>query len=124
MRSDENIPQLKDKIIQLEKQIASLKHAETALKKERDFISELLYWIDSLVVVVDLKGHVVSFNKASEQLSGYRFEDFQDTPFWDILILPEEREAVRSTITDVIRKGIAKTFQNYWVTKSGETPYA
>jgi len=121
MRSDQNIQQLKDQIFQLEKQIASLKHAETALKKERDFISELLYWIDSLVVVVDLKGRVVSFNKASEQLSGYHFDEFGDTPFWEILILPEERDAVRSTITDVIRRGMEKTFQNYWVTKSGET---
>jgi len=121
MNSDLNIQQLKDKISQLEKQIFSLKHAETALKKERDFISKLLYWIDSLVVVVDLKGRVVSFNKASEQLSGYRFHEFGDTPFWEILILPEEREAVRSTITDVIRKGMEKTFQNYWVTKSGGT---
>jgi len=121
MNSNESTRQLKDKIIQLEKQITSLKHAETAFKKERDFISELLYWIDSLVVVVDLKGRVVSFNKASEQLSGYRFEEFENTPFWEILISPEEREAVRSAITDVIRKGMEKTFQNYWVTKSGKT---
>jgi len=120
MQTDQRIHNLRNNIIKLEEKIAHLKSTELALKKERDFTSEVLYWIDSLVVVIDLEGRVANFNKASEQLSGYRFKDFGDTPFWDILILPEEREGVSSTIADVIKNGLPKTFQNYWVTKNGE----
>ena len=100
--------------------ITERKSAEAAIVKERDFISKVLAWIDSLVVVVDLKGYIIIFNRASEQLSGYQFNEVQDKPFWDILLLPEEREAVKQTIKDVIHKGIAKNFQNFWVTKSGQ----
>ena len=99
--------------------ITERKHAEAANTKERDFISNVLYWIDSLVVVIDMGGFIVSFNRASEQLSGYRFEEVQDRPFWDILLAPDEREGVETTIKDVAHKKLPKDFQNHWVTKAG-----
>jgi PAS domain S-box-containing protein len=113
-RRDQSI---NSKIEYLEEQIAILKDTQMALKRERDFTSQVLHWIDSLVVVIDLKGRVASFNKASEQLSGYRFEDFGDTPFWETLIPPEEREGVSATISGVINKGLPGSFQNHWITK-------
>lgn len=100
--------------------ITDRKHSEALIVQERDFISKVLAWIDSLVVVIDLHGYIIIFNRASEKLSGYQFSEVQDKPFWDILLLPQEREAVKQTITDVIHKGIAKNFQNCWVTKSGQ----
>ncbi len=96
------------------------RNAEAVIVQERDFISKVLAWIDSLVVVIDLKGYIAIFNRASELLSGYQFNEVQDKPFWDILLMPEEHEAVKQTIKDVIQKGIAKNFQNFWVTKSGQ----
>jgi PAS domain S-box-containing protein len=100
--------------------ITERKTAEAEMIQEHDFISKVLAWIDSLVVVVDLQGYIVVFNRASEKLSGYQFSEVQDKPFWDILLIPEEREAVKQTIKDVIHKGIAKNFTNFWVTKSGQ----
>jgi len=100
--------------------VTERRKAEALIVQERDFISKVLSWIDSLVVVIDLKGYIAIFNRASEQLSGYRFSEVQDRPFWDILLMPEEREAVKQIIKDVIHKGIAKNFQNFWVTKFGQ----
>jgi len=99
--------------------ITERKNAEATIVQERDFISKVLAWIDSLVVVINLGGYIVLFNRASEKLSGYQFIEVRDKPFWDILLMPEEREAVKQTIRDVIHKGIAKNFENFWVTKSG-----
>ncbi|CAB1058712.1 hypothetical protein D1BOALGB6SA_3469 [Olavius sp. associated proteobacterium Delta 1] len=119
MVSNETGKELKHKIEKLEKENSNLKGTEQSLKRERDFILEVLYWTDSLVVVIDLKGYMVTFNRSSEKLSGYRFEEVQDKPFWDILISPEEREGVKSAITEVIKKGLPDKFQNFWVTKDG-----
>ena len=119
MLSDETCAGLKHKVEMLEKELANLRSTEQAIKKERDFIYEVLYWTDSLVVVVDLKGFIVTFNRSSEQLSGYGFEEVQDKPFWDILIPIEERNAVKTAITDVIKDGLPNMFQNCWVTKGG-----
>ena len=100
--------------------ITERKQLEKAMIQEKEFISTVLYWIDSLVVVIDINGYIVSFNRASEQLSGYRFEEVQDRPFWDILLSPDEREGVEATIKDVINKQLPKNFQNHWVTKTGK----
>ena len=62
MVSDETHIELKHKIEKLETELAKLKDAEKSLKRERDFIYEVLYWTDSLVVVIDLNGYIVSFN--------------------------------------------------------------
>ncbi len=96
------------------------KHTAKAITKERDFISEVLYWIDSLVVVIDIDGYIINFNRASEQLSGYCFEEVQDRPFWDILLSPDEKEGVKTAIKDVLHKELPKEFRNHWVTKTGQ----
>ena len=119
MVSEEAHEKLQHKIAKLKKELSKLRNVEQSLKKERDFIGEVLYWTDSLVVVTDLNGYIVKFNRCSEKLSGYRFEEVRDKPFWDILLTSEEKEAVKSAITDVIEKGLPDTFQNYWVTKNG-----
>ena len=100
--------------------ITERKQAETAIIKERNYISKVLYWIDSLVVVIDIEGYIISFNRASEQLSGYSFEELKGKPFWDTLLAPDEREGVKSTIKDVIHKEFTKDFRNHWITKTGE----
>ena len=119
MVSNETHDELKRKISEFEKELSDLKDAKKSLKKERDFINEVLHWTDALVVVIDLNGYIVKFNRSSEKLSGYSFEELRDKPFWDILLTPEERAGVKSAISAVIEKGLPDTFQNYWVTKDG-----
>jgi len=94
----------------------------SVVEKQRlshDLIYEVLYWIDSLVLVIDTEGYIIVFNRASERLSGYRLEELQYRPFWDLLILPEERNAVKNTIRDVTEKGLPNEFRNHWRTKDG-----
>ncbi len=120
MVSPETYAELKVKIGDLEKQIANLKHTEQSFKNERDFINEVLYWIESLVVVIDLNGYILLFNRASEKLSGYSFDEVRDRPFWDILISNEEREGVKRAITNVIDEALPNNFQNHWITTDGD----
>lgn len=111
---------LRDLSVQLQTQLSEREEIENQiLKKEQLLISEVLHWIDSLVVLIDLNGYIVKFNRSSEKLSGYLFEEVRKKPFWEILIAAEEREGVKSAITHVIEKGLPDRFQNCWVTKNG-----
>ena len=100
--------------------ITERKRAEKALIKERDFVSAILRWIESIVVVVDLNGYVVSFNKAAEDCSGYQLEELRNKPFWDILVPQRDRRSVQEIIFNVKVKLISVENENYWLSKNGQ----
>ena len=101
-------------------EITERKQIEAAIKKERDFAAAILYWIDSIVVVLDLDGYIQKFNKAAEKCSGYTFEEVQKKPFWEILVPPGERNSVKKAILNVKTALLTAENENFWVTKDGQ----
>jgi PAS domain S-box-containing protein len=120
MVTDSGNAKLLRKIAELENEVSELRHAGQKLRAEDTFVREVLYWIDSLVVVIDLNGFIVNFNRASEKLSGYRFKEIQDKPFWDTLLIPEEKESIKSVIKDVTHEELPNNSTNFWITKDGK----
>jgi PAS domain S-box-containing protein len=118
-------PQLLSGVYLLAAAIASARetHAwriplEAALRRERDLSEVILSTVGALVVVLDPEGRVVRFNRACEQLTGYRLEEVRGRPVWDFLILPEERRAVEETFAE-LQRGIVNERENHWVGKDG-----
>ena len=107
---------LEDKVklrtIDLENEIVDRKKIEIELIKEKKLFSTVLHWIESIVVVLDYNGYIILFNKAAEVRSGYKFEEVQSQPFWELLILPEDKESVETTIKNVRADGLATEHQN------------
>jgi len=93
--------------------------AEQALLQERDFITSILDTTGALVIVVDPLGRIVRFNSACETVSGYAFEEVQDRPFWDLLLLPEEKEPVQQVFDRLNAGQYPINFDNYWITRGG-----
>ena len=51
---------------------------------------------------------------------GYLFEEVQGRPFWELFLIPEEVEPVKS-VFDRLRAGrFPNEFENYWVTRDGD----
>ncbi len=101
--------------------ITARKHAQMLLQQERDFTAAVLDTIGALIIVLDPQGHIVRFNKACEHLTGYTFTEVEDRPFWDLFILPEELEAVK-TVFKALRAGqFPNHHKNYWLTREGES---
>lgn len=71
------------------------------LEQERDYISTILNTASALVVVVDLEGKIVSFNRACEQTTGYLYEQVSDKYIWELLLLPEDVELWQSVLAAV-----------------------
>ena len=95
------------------------RQAETALRRERDFISLTLETVGALVVTLDREGRIVSFNRACQETTGYSLEEARDRRFWELLLLPEEIAPVQAMFWE-LRSGLfPNQHQNYWKTKSG-----
>jgi PAS domain S-box-containing protein len=93
------------------------RETEDALQEERDFVSTLLQTSSALIVVLDGEGNVIRFNRASEELAGYRFEELMGKPIWR-LVPADQREDVKG-VWEALRTGEShNTFENDWVTKN------
>lgn len=129
-KSKEGIQDLKAKIAELERGYAheitvrkdietEFRLAEISLRKERDFVSAILSTAGALVIVLDVMGRILNFNKACEQITGYSFHEVEGKPFWDFLLVPEEVAPVKSVFRNLRAGQFPNRFENYWVSKDG-----
>ena len=69
--------------------ITERKKTEGALRWERNFVSAVLDTAGALIVVLDLEGRILRFNRACEITSGYNFMEVIGKRFSEIFIDPE-----------------------------------
>lgn len=101
---------------------ASEKQLRTVLEAahdERNFISAILETANALIAVLDEQGRFVRFNRACEQITGYSFEEIKGKYVWDLLLLPEEIEAVQAIVKELQSGQFSNQHQNYWVARDG-----
>jgi PAS domain S-box-containing protein len=99
--------------------ITERKKVEETLQREQDFISAVLSTAGALVIVLDSDGRIVRFNRACEQLTSYLFEEVQGKHFWDLFLIPEEVEPVKTVFAELRSGNFPNEYENYWVTKNG-----
>jgi len=90
-----------------------------ALRKERDLFSAIIDTAAVLVVVLDPKGQIAHFNRACERVTGYKFDEVKEKPFWDVFLIPEEAEAVKEVFGRLRAGQFPNEHENHWVTKDG-----
>lgn len=91
-----------------------------AVEQERDFIAAVMETIHNLVVVCDDRGRIVRFNRASEQITGYTFEEAQGKQLWDLLLLPADVALVKAAFVKPKEHTFPNTHETVWVTKNGK----
>lgn len=69
---------------------------------------------------MNIEGRIVLFNKASQELTGYSQNEVLDQYPWDLFILPEEAEGVKSVFRNLTLGHFPNQHINYWLTKSGD----
>jgi PAS domain S-box-containing protein len=92
-----------------------------ALRKEQDLNNKVLEEAGNVIVVLDTRCRIVRFNRAAEELTGWRFEDLVGKTMWETLIPPNQQEAVRN-VFDNLRLGktsIAGRHENPWLLRNG-----
>lgn len=98
----------------------ALRTSKLELQAERDFTNTILDTMGSLAIVLDRSGHIVRFNRACEQLSGYREEEVKGRCFWEIFVLEEELEEIVHGFEELVDGRFPSSRDNYWRTRDGE----
>jgi diguanylate cyclase (GGDEF)-like protein/PAS domain S-box-containing protein len=99
--------------------ITHLKQSESILRKERDFTKAILDTAGTLIVVLDRKGQIMRLNKIGEKLTGYRFEEIREQPFWDVFLFESERAKLAEIFDRILVGDIVSRYENYWRCKDG-----
>ena len=100
-------------------ELDGIKQAECELRMERDFMSAVLSTAGALVVVLDRHGRIVRFNRACEKLTGYLFTEVKGKHFWDIFLVSDEMDQVKSVFENLKSGLFPNENENHWMTKSG-----
>jgi PAS domain S-box-containing protein len=93
--------------------------AEAEIRRARDLSDTLLATVDAAIFVLDSEGRIVRFNRRSEELTGYLAEEVFGRYIWDMFILPEMREGVRSYIAVLSETKRKARIRGKWIAKDG-----
>jgi PAS domain S-box-containing protein len=99
--------------------ITELKQAEEALQQERNFVSAILHTVGTLIMVLDLEGRIVQFNRACQQTTGRQFEDVRGKLAWDLFPAAEDRERFKNAFEQLRTAQAHKEFEWRWITGDG-----
>jgi PAS domain S-box-containing protein len=90
------------------------------LNAERDFTATLMEITAALIVVLDREGRIVRFNRACEDLTGYRAADVQGSCVWDVFLLPADIGPMTQAVKALRDGQAAYDLENDWVTRDGD----
>jgi PAS domain S-box-containing protein len=97
----------------------NLSRSENELRKERDFMNALLQTTNALVVVLDVQGRIVRFNRTCEAITGYNSDEIAGKSVADTLIPAEEREEILALLQEHFDGRLHSRLENHWVDKDG-----
>ncbi len=92
--------------------VSERKRAAEALRQEQEFTAQVLATADALILVLDPSGRVVRFGAACPAVSGYREEEVRGRVFWDFLVPPAAREAVRGHFGREVAEQVPIAFES------------
>ncbi len=101
----------------LHQRIAAL---EQELAHERNLNATILATTDFLFTMLDPEGRIIHFNRACEETTGYAAEEVIGTYVWDMLIPPEQCDAIKNIFQELSVEHIPNRFENQWHTRDDQ----
>ncbi|HBB34092.1 MAG TPA: hypothetical protein DDZ80_08020 [Cyanobacteria bacterium UBA8803] len=105
--------------LSMSQNISDRKRTELALLEERNFVSAILNAANALIVVFDHEDRIVHFNRACEQITGYSFNEVKGKYVWDLFLMPEDIEPLKTIFEELQSGQFPNEHENYWVTRDG-----
>lgn len=76
--------------------------------------------VQALVIVLDCGGRIVYCNRECERVSGYCLDELLGRVFYDLLLVPEEREQVMGVFQNLLAGESSSQYENALVSKDGQ----
>ncbi len=84
------------------------------------WLGAILDTADTIIVVLDQDGRFVQFNRAAEDLTGFRAEEVIGKYFWSTVLFDEDVAALRATFDDLATcTDISMHYENRWRMRDG-----
>lgn len=99
--------------------ITDRKLMEEALNQERNFASTVLDTAGALVMILDMDGNIVRFNRACERISRCPSSEVMGRPFWNFFLVTEEAERIRTIFARLLAGQFPMHYESNWVAKDG-----
>ncbi|MEQ9001722.1 MAG: PAS domain-containing sensor histidine kinase [Coleofasciculus sp. B1-GNL1-01] len=96
-----------------------IRDRQQAELQEQNFVSVILDTANALITVLDQQGRIIRFNQTCEQLSGYSSEEVKGKYIWDLFLIPEDIESVKTIIKELQAYHFPNEHKNYWITRDG-----
>jgi PAS domain S-box-containing protein len=107
--------QLAERSLLLQDINAQLEKQQADMQWERNFIQSVLDTASSLIIVTDIEGHIVSFNRACEVLTGQPSALARGRIFWDFCAPEDADECKRFVQGNVGELGC----ETHWLSATG-----
>jgi len=91
-----------------------------AFGESQRFLEELIETAGNLIVLTDPEGRIVLFNRACEDLTGYKREEVFGKTIPELFLPPEWVPIVQRRFADPYAPEVRAPHENPWRTKSGE----
>ncbi|RLB56900.1 MAG: hypothetical protein DRI90_18360, partial [Deltaproteobacteria bacterium] len=100
--------------------ITDLRHTEAALRKEKQFIQNVVDTAQAIILVLDPQGRIVQFNPYFEQLSGVPLEDVRGKDWFGTFIPASDRPRIQQLLRAAVSDAPTAGTVNAIVAKNGE----
>jgi PAS domain S-box-containing protein len=92
---------------------------DLGLQTNPDFIGAVLDTTQALIIVLDLSGNIILFNRACELATGYAFQEVYRKSFYEIFLPEKEIESVKRVLSG-LKEGLPNFNENHWISRSGQ----
>jgi len=104
----------------LQQRESERKKAEEALQENRQALETVVETAPSLIVLTNPEGRIRLFNRACEELTGYKREEVLGKTIPELFLPPEWVPVVQKRFSDPYAPEVRAPHENPWTTKSGE----
>ncbi|MDD3296778.1 MAG: ATP-binding protein [Candidatus Omnitrophica bacterium] len=98
--------------------ISIKKKTDNELDKKYGFSNDVLDTLGVLVVACDLRGRIVRFNKAAEDLSGYSLRQASGQYIWKLLTSDSDSKALKNAFSNIQKHSFPAKHENSWLAKN------
>jgi len=106
--------------VSIVRDITERKKAKEAIERSQRSLEAVVETAPSLIVLHDPDGRILLFNRASEELTGYKREEVIGRKTSELFLPPEWIPVVEKRFADPYAPELRIPQQNPWITKSGE----
>jgi PAS domain S-box-containing protein len=103
--------------------ITDRKLAEESLQNAKDYAENLIQTANAIVVGMDTRGNIITFNNAAEKITGYTIAELRGRNWFEVIVPKNRFPEVWQIFEKLTTGGLPKYFENPILTKTGEERY-